>query len=190
VAQRPHNRNLCRTATTFRTPKIERVQGYAILTLNRPEAMNALSRELLGEMRSALLDLEQDLPVLRHHLSAAKLRYRLIPITRMTRLRSAVRVGEAEFLGCGGGSTDWIMLIGRTPPATITCAAMCTACCGEPHCRSMVTPGTVCGSPAADQRFQHVRTEVSRMDTTQSTATFSGWGTLHSRDAYFTYSIW
>ena len=43
-----------------------------------------------------------------------------------------------------------------TPPATtrswvpdITpCAAKCTACCEEPHCRSMVTPGTWSGSPA------------------------------------------
>jgi enoyl-CoA hydratase/carnithine racemase len=32
----------------YRTLKIERAAGYAILTLNRPEAMNALSRELLG----------------------------------------------------------------------------------------------------------------------------------------------
>ena len=44
-----------------------------------------------------------------------------------------------------------------TPPATTrsavplitACAAKCTACCEEPHCRSTVTPGTSSGSPAA-----------------------------------------
>ena len=43
-----------------------------------------------------------------------------------------------------------------TPPATTRSwvpdmtpwAAKCTACCDEPHCRSMVTPGTWSGSPA------------------------------------------
>jgi enoyl-CoA hydratase len=44
----------------YRTLKIERAEGYAILTLNRPEAMNALSRELLAELHSAIAELEQD----------------------------------------------------------------------------------------------------------------------------------
>jgi enoyl-CoA hydratase len=44
----------------YRTLKIEHAAGYAILTLNRPEAMNALSRELLAELRSAVAELEQD----------------------------------------------------------------------------------------------------------------------------------
>ena len=48
----------------------------------------------------------------------------------------------------------WLMFC--TPPATTrpqvplrtACAAKCTACCDEPHCRSTVTPGTVSGRPA------------------------------------------
>src|ERR1700738_345791 len=44
----------------FRTLRIERAKGYAILTLNRPEVMNALSRELLAEFCSAIAELEQD----------------------------------------------------------------------------------------------------------------------------------
>jgi len=44
----------------YRTLNIERTEGYAVLTLNRPEAMNALSRELLAELRSAVAELEQD----------------------------------------------------------------------------------------------------------------------------------
>jgi enoyl-CoA hydratase len=44
----------------YRTLNIERAEGYAVLTLNRPEAMNALSRELLTELRSAIAELEQD----------------------------------------------------------------------------------------------------------------------------------
>jgi hypothetical protein len=49
-----------------------------------------------------------------------------------------------------------------TPPATTrscvpahhACAAKCTACCDEPHWRSIVVPGTSSGRPAASQ---HVR---------------------------------
>src|SRR3954463_15632035 len=48
-------------------------------------------------------------------------------------------------------------LIDSTPPATTTsacplttaAAAKATACCEEPHCRSMVVPGTDSGQPAA-----------------------------------------
>ena len=48
-------------------------------------------------------------------------------------------------------------LIDSTPPATTTsawplmtvAAAKATACCEEPHCRSMVVPVTVSGQPAA-----------------------------------------
>ena len=51
------------------------------------------------------------------------------------------------------------MLMFCTPPATITsfvplmtaCAAKCTACWLDPHCRSMVVPGTSSGNPAASQ---------------------------------------
>ncbi|GAB6984865.1 hypothetical protein JCM10369A_13890 [Nocardioides pyridinolyticus] len=52
-----------------------------------------------------------------------------------------------------------IALMFCTPPATTrSCvpestpwAAKCTACWEEPHCRSMVTPGTWSGSPATSQ---------------------------------------
>jgi hypothetical protein len=33
-------------------------------------------------------------------------------------------------------------------PLSTACAAKCTACCEDPHWRSIVTPGTVWGSPA------------------------------------------
>ena len=47
-----------------------------------------------------------------------------------------------------------------TPPATTRswvpdmtpCAAKCTACWEEPHCRSMVTPGHVVGQPGDQPR--------------------------------------
>jgi enoyl-CoA hydratase len=45
---------------SYRTIQIERTQGYAVLTLNRPEVMNALSRELLAEFVSGLADLGKD----------------------------------------------------------------------------------------------------------------------------------
>ena len=51
----------------------------------------------------------------------------------------------------------WLML--STPAATTRSwvpdstpwAAKCTACWEDPHCRSMVTPGTLSGSPADSQ---------------------------------------
>ena len=47
-----------------------------------------------------------------------------------------------------------------TPPATTrsavplitACAAKCTACWDEPHCRSTVTPGTSSGRPGREPR--------------------------------------
>ena len=70
-----------------------------------------------------------------------------------------------------------------TPPATTrswvpdstACAAKCTACCEEPHCRSTVTPGTSSGSPAASQQVRAMSPAcgptVSRQPkTTSSTA--------------------
>ena len=38
-------------------------------------------------------------------------------------------------------------------PDSTPCAAKCTACCDEPHCRSIVTPGTFSGSPADSHAF-------------------------------------
>lgn len=40
--------------------EIERRPGYAVLTLNRPEAMNALSAALRAELAQAVLDMEAD----------------------------------------------------------------------------------------------------------------------------------
>ena len=42
-------------ADTFSTLLIERhADGYAVVTLNRPEALNALNSQLLGELSAAL----------------------------------------------------------------------------------------------------------------------------------------
>ena len=43
--------------------EIECCDGYAILTLNRPEAMNALSAGLRSELARAVLDMEADLDI-------------------------------------------------------------------------------------------------------------------------------
>ncbi len=42
---------------------IEKADGYAVLTLNRPEARNALSPQLLTDLCQAFADLQQDAEV-------------------------------------------------------------------------------------------------------------------------------
>ncbi len=39
-------------------------------------------------------------------------------------------------------------------PDITPCAAKCTACWEDPHCRSMVTPGTLSGRPADSQALR------------------------------------
>ena len=39
-------------------------------------------------------------------------------------------------------------------PAITPCAAKCSACCDEPHCRSIDVPGTVSGKPAASSALR------------------------------------
>ena len=80
------------------------------------------------------------------------------------------------------------MLMFCTPPATTrsavplstACAAKCTACWDEPHCRSTVTPGTASGRPAASQAVRAMSpacgpTVSTQPNTTSSTAPGSAW---------------
>ena len=68
-----------------------------------------------------------------------------------------------------------------TPPATTTsavpditaCAAKCTACCDEPHCRSTVTPGTWSGSPAASHAVRAMSPACGPTVSTQPKITSS-----------------
>ena len=68
-----------------------------------------------------------------------------------------------------------------TPPATTrsavplmtACAAKCTACCDEPHWRSMVVPGTSSGSPAASQQVRAMSPACGPMASTQPKITSS-----------------
>ena len=73
------------------------------------------------------------------------------------------------------------MLMLSTPAATTRswvpdstpCAAKCTACCEEPHCRSMVTPGTPSGSPADSQAFRAMSMDCGPTCETQPMMTSS-----------------
>ena len=73
----------------------------------------------------------------------------------------------------------WLMFC--TPPATIrsavplitACAAKCTACWDEPHCRSTVTPGTASGRPAASQAVRAMSPACGPIVSTQPNTTSS-----------------
>src|SRR5580658_1729409 len=73
----------------------------------------------------------------------------------------------------------WLML--STPAATTRswvpdstpCAAKCTACCDDPHCRSMVTPGTDSGSPADSQALRAISIDCGPICETQPMMTSS-----------------
>lgn len=45
---------------TYRAILVEKKEGYAVITLNRPAEMNALSREMRGELEDCFDDLEED----------------------------------------------------------------------------------------------------------------------------------
>jgi hypothetical protein len=68
-----------------------------------------------------------------------------------------------------------------TPPATTRSwvpditpwAAKCTACWDEPHWRSIVTPGTSSGSPAASQQVRAMSPACGPMVSTQPNTTSS-----------------
>ncbi|MCY1351103.1 hypothetical protein D9M69_373590 [compost metagenome] len=68
-----------------------------------------------------------------------------------------------------------------TPPATTTSwvplitawAAKCTACCDEPHWRSMVVPGTAWSRPAASQQVRAMSPASGPMVSTQPKITSS-----------------
>src|SRR6185503_11611814 len=47
-------------ATRFRTIRLESRQGIAVVTLDRPQARNAISQEVVSEMRAALELLARD----------------------------------------------------------------------------------------------------------------------------------
>ena len=123
-----------------------------------------------------------DVPLLGDHLGAAELRHllgavaaRASPPNRRTgpRSRAARPASIADEIG--------IMLMFCTPPATTTsvvplitaCAAKCTACCDEPHCRSTVVPGTSSGSPAASQQVRAMSPACGPMVSTQPNTTSS-----------------
>ena len=102
-----------------------------------------------------------DVPLLGDHLGAAELADLLVAVAGLTQpVEPANGSREAELLGHASSPTrsgSWHMFC--TPPATTRSwvplitpwAAKCTACCDEPHWRSMVVPGTCSGSPATSQ---------------------------------------
>ena len=123
-----------------------------------------------------------DVPLLGDHLGRAELADLLVAVALDPARRLGERVGEAELLAdehrrARSGSA----LMFCTPPATTRSlvplmtawAAKCTACCDEPHWRSMVVPGTSSGRPAASQQVRAMSPACGPMVSTQPKMTSS-----------------
>ena len=135
-----------------------------------------LDRELLHVLAG-------DVPLLGDHLGAAELRDLLVAVARHPARRPGERVGEAELLGrrviadadrdLRSCSARRRRRRGRRCPHITACAAKCTACCDEPHCRSTVVPGTSSGSPAASQQVRAMSPACGPIVSTQPKTTSS-----------------
>ena len=135
-------------------------------------------------------------------LASAKRSISARPIPHLAAIRSAARnweISSAPYRARHpsepeNGSSEPMaepigtMLMFCTPPATTrpavplstACAAKCTACWDEPHCRSTVTPGTASGRPAASHAVRAMSpacgpTVSTQPNTTSSTAPGSAW---------------
>ena len=58
-------------------------------------------------------------------------------------------------------------------PDSTACAAKCSACWDEPHCRSTVTPGTLSGSPADSHACRAMSSDCGPIWETQPMITSS-----------------
>ncbi len=74
-------------------------------------------------------------------------------------------------------------------PDITACAAKCSACCDEPHCRSMVTPGTFIGSLEASAAMRPMQPLCWPACSTQpmiTSSTSAGSAPLRSTSASIT----
>jgi hypothetical protein len=100
-----------------------------------------------------------DLPLLGDPLGAVELAHRLLAVARTQPLRTvrtarrSARAARPPPTGEPQRHLRHVLHAARdhevAVPDITACAAKCTACCEDPHCRSIVTPGTCSGSPAA-----------------------------------------
>src|SRR5215468_8365246 len=85
------------------------------------------------------------------------------------------------FIGSATDEPIGTMLMLSTPaamtrsavPDMTPCAAKCTACCEDPHWRSMVTPGTDSGRPADNQAVRAISIACGPTCDTQPMTTSS-----------------
>ena len=122
----------------------------AISLSKRPSSIARIARWWLSSAKR-LHVLARDVPLLGDHLGAAELRDLLRAVARRPALRArrtgcrsraAGRASSPTRSGSCSCSGRRPPRRGREVPLITACAAKCTACCEEPHWRSIVTPGT------------------------------------------------
>ena len=128
----------------------------------RPSSMAPRPRAGATRSANASISSRGDVPLLGDHLGAAELRDLLR--RRSARASPSEPANGSAKPNCSPASIaerdrDHAHVLHAAGDdevrgaADITaCAAKCTACWDEPHCRSTVVPGTSSGSPAASQR--------------------------------------
>ena len=146
----PSSRAWCRGAGPRRS---RRSPSGTISRSKRPSSIARIARWWLSSA-NALHVLARDVPLLGDHLGAAELRDLLRAVARDPALGARERIREAERLARSVIADEiGIRLMFCTPPATTrslvplitACAAKCTACCDEPHWRSIVDARHVLG---------------------------------------------
>ena len=187
AVMRPSSRSVLRFAIFSR-------RGVAAEALVGGDALErhdlALEATLVGGLGGPAVALEGedlhvlagDAPLLGDQVGAAELADLLVAVA----VQPALRAGERARGSPAARRRSWPTRSGscscsarRRPrsrsavPLITAWAAKCTACCDEPHWRSMVVPGTSSGSPAASHAVRAMSPACGPMVSTQPKTTSS-----------------
>src|SRR5262245_38048481 len=148
------------SSTTSRSPPSSVAEMPTISRSNRPSSMARAARSC--ERRANASSSSRDRPHCSAIISADS------PCGTRPGNRSCMRGPNGSLPGSMDAPIGTLVMF-STPaaitmsyaPASTPCAAKCSACCDDPHCRSTDVPGTDSGNPAASRAFRPMLTPCS-----------------------------